>query len=75
MDLKSKLSSDELSGIYKDDTLVIIRDNELLQGVLDKNQFGAGATYGLMHTFYELYGANMTGKLFTALAKLLSAHL
>ena len=30
MDLKSKLSSDELSGIYKDDTLVIIRDNELL---------------------------------------------
>jgi len=75
MEMKTKLSSDELTGIYKDDTLVIVRDNELLQGILDKNQFGAGATYGLMHAFYELYGPNMTGKLFTALAKLLSTHL
>jgi DNA-directed RNA polymerase I subunit RPA1 len=28
-----------------------------------------------MHAFYELYGASLTGNLFTALAKLLSAHL
>lgn len=75
MEMKAKLTSDELTGIYKDDTVVIFRDNELLQGILDKNQFGAGATYGLMHAFYELYGASLTGKLFTALAKLLSAHL
>lgn len=75
MDLKAKLTAEELTGIYKDDTVVIVRDNELLQGVLDKNQFGAGATYGLMHAFFELYGSSLTGKLFTALAKLLSAHL
>lgn len=35
--MKAKLTSDELTGIYKDDTLVIFRDNELLQGILDKN--------------------------------------
>lgn len=28
-----------------------------------------------MHAFFELYGASLTGNLFTALAKLLSAHL
>jgi len=30
MEMKTKLSSDELTGIYRDDTLVIVRDNELL---------------------------------------------
>lgn len=30
MEMKAKLSSAELTGIYKDDTVVIIRDNELL---------------------------------------------
>lgn len=37
MEMKAKLTGEELTGIYKDDTLVIIRDNELLQGILDKN--------------------------------------
>lgn len=30
MEMKAKLTSEELSGIYKDDTVVIFRDNELL---------------------------------------------
>lgn len=30
MEMKAKLTADELTGIYKDDTVVIIRDNELL---------------------------------------------
>lgn len=75
MESKAKLTADELSGNMKDDCQVIVRDNELLQGVIDKNQVGGGADFGLMHAFHELYGADLLGQLFTALAKLLSAYL
>ena len=31
-------------------------DNELLKGIIDKNQVGSNADYGLIHSFNELYG-------------------
>lgn len=58
MEQKSKLSSEEINA---EETLIVIRDNELMKGVLDKNQLGSGADYGLIHAFHELYGPNLTG--------------
>ena len=53
---------------------VLIRDNELLQGVIDKNQIG-NVEYGLIHSFYEIYGGKMTEVLITCLGRLLTNHM
>jgi DNA-directed RNA polymerase I subunit RPA1 len=53
---------------------VIVLNGELVQGVLDKAQFGAKA-YGLVHSFYELYGPAMAGKLLSALGRLFTKFL
>eukprot|EP00871_Galdieria_phlegrea_P003095 jgi/Galph1/3787/GphlegSOOS_G2499.1 len=52
-----------------EDAHIIIRQGELLQGVLDKSQFGASA-YGLVHAFYEIYGAEDAGRLLSALGSI-----
>jgi RNA polymerase Rpb1, domain 3 len=49
---------------------VIIREGELLQGVLDKAAFGA-TECGLVHCVHELYGPEAAGSLLTALGRLL----
>ena len=48
---------------------VIVRNNQLLTGVLDKNEIG-NSDYGLFHSFYEIYGPNLTSELITAIGKL-----
>ena len=48
---------------------VIVRNNILLTGVLDKNEIG-NSDYGLFHSFYEIYGPNLTGELITVIGKL-----
>ena len=48
---------------------VIVRNNQLLTGVLDKNEIG-NSDYGLFHSFYEIYGPNLTGELITIIGKL-----
>ncbi|PWN47916.1 beta and beta-prime subunits of DNA dependent RNA-polymerase, partial [Violaceomyces palustris] len=53
---------------------VIIRDGELLSGVLDKSQFGASA-YGLVHSVYEIYGPEYAGKLLSILSRLFTKFL
>ena len=75
MEGKSKLTPDELKGCLKDDCQFIIRDNEILVGLMDKNQVGAGSEYGLMHAIHELYGPEVLGCMFTALSKLFSMYL
>lgn len=75
MDSKSKLSKNELQGTLAEETQLIVKDNEILMGVIDKNQVGSGADFGLMHAFHELYGYKMLGQLFTAFAKVLSVNL
>ena len=47
---------------HKEEAVIVIRQNELMSGVLDKSQFG-DAGYGLVHAVYELYGANTAGQL------------
>ena len=49
-------------------------DGELLCGVLDKSQFGA-SDYGLVHSCYELYGAEVAGKLLGILSRLFTKFL
>ncbi|KAM4048816.1 DNA-directed RNA polymerase I subunit RPA1 [Anomaloglossus baeobatrachus] len=53
---------------------VIIRDGELLCGVLDKAHYGS-SSFGLVHCCYELYGGETSGRLLTCLARLFTAYL
>jgi len=54
--------------------LVIFRNGELLTGVLDKAQYGS-ATFGLVHSCYELYGPTMAGLLLSTLGRLFTIYL
>ncbi|XP_039975895.1 DNA-directed RNA polymerase I subunit RPA1 [Xiphias gladius] len=56
------------------DSQVVIRQGELLVGVLDKAHYGSSA-YGLVHCCYELYGGATSGKLLSCLAQLFTAYL
>ncbi|KAM6179358.1 DNA-directed RNA polymerase I subunit RPA1 isoform 2-T2 [Erethizon dorsatum] len=53
---------------------VIIREGELLCGVLDKAHYGS-STYGLVHCCYEIYGGQTSGRVLTCLARLFTAYL
>lgn len=51
---------------------IILNDNELLCGVIDKAQFGK---YGIIHSFQELYGAQSAGRLLSVFSRLFTAYL
>lgn len=53
---------------------MVIREGELLRGVLDKAAFGASET-GLVHAIYEFYGAHFAGRLLTAFGRLFTVYL
>ncbi|KAI0033330.1 hypothetical protein K488DRAFT_47922 [Vararia minispora EC-137] len=53
---------------------VIFRDGELLCGILDKSAFGA-SDFGLVHSVYELYGADIAGRLLGILSRLFTKFL
>lgn len=53
---------------------VIIRNGELLCGVLDKTHYGA-TPFGLVHCIFELYGGTCSAKLLSAFGKLFQAAL
>jgi DNA-directed RNA polymerase I subunit RPA1 len=53
---------------------VIIRQGELLQGVLDKNAIG-NVSLGVVHAVYELYSAELAGKLLNAFGRLMTYYL
>lgn len=53
---------------------VVFMDGELLCGVLDKSAFGA-SDYGIVHSVYELYGADVAGKLLGILSRLFTKFL
>lgn len=74
LDSKAKLSAKEWGPIGKEEGEVVIRDNELLQGTLDKNQFGSNE-FGMVHSFYEIYGSEKAGDLLTALARIFTVYL
>lgn len=67
--VKAKVPGSSWGKAAEEDGSVIVRDNELVQGVIDKAQFGA-SKYGLVHAVYELYGAKAAGDLLTIFARL-----
>ncbi|KAI3632983.1 hypothetical protein MIR68_009058 [Amoeboaphelidium protococcarum] len=52
---------------------VIVRDGELLTGILDKKQFGAKPN-GLVHACFEVYGPDTAGLLLTTLGRLFTMY-
>ncbi|KAF8753807.1 DNA-directed RNA polymerase subunit beta' [Rhizoctonia solani] len=62
-----------LGSSFEEET-VLFYDGELLCGVLDKSQFGA-SSYGLVHSVYELYGAETAGRLLSILSRLFTKFL
>ena len=65
----TKIASSAWGPKHEKEGTVIVRNNELLTGVLDKNEIG-NSDYGLFHSFYEIYGGNLTGELITIIGKL-----
>mmetsp|Transcript_20478 Transcript_20478/g.41728 ORF Transcript_20478/g.41728 Transcript_20478/m.41728 type:complete len:1306 (+) Transcript_20478:393-4310(+) len=61
-------------GAEQEEHLVLVRDGELLRGVLDKAAFGA-TDFSLVHAVYEAYGPNKAGLLLNALGRLFTAYL
>ncbi|GAB2269507.1 hypothetical protein Dimus_004424 [Dionaea muscipula] len=55
-----------------DEDMVFVYKNELVQGVIDKEQFGK---YGLVHTVQELYGSKVAGNLLSVLGRVFTAFL
>ena len=61
-------------GAEMEEHLVLVRDGELLRGVLDKAAFGA-TDFSLVHAVYEAYGPNKAGLLLNAFGRLFTAYL
>ncbi|KAI9507014.1 beta and beta-prime subunits of DNA dependent RNA-polymerase [Russula earlei] len=53
---------------------VIFMNGELLCGIIDKSAFGA-SDFGLVHSVYELYGADVAGRLLGVLSRLFTKFL
>mmetsp|Transcript_1987 Transcript_1987/g.2788 ORF Transcript_1987/g.2788 Transcript_1987/m.2788 type:complete len:1737 (-) Transcript_1987:583-5793(-) len=70
---KSKLPATGF-GVEQEEHLTIIRDGDLLRGVLDKAAFGA-TDFSLVHGVYEAYGPRKAGLLLNALGRLFTAYI
>ncbi|XP_022640325.1 DNA-directed RNA polymerase I subunit 1 isoform X3 [Vigna radiata var. radiata] len=55
-----------------DEDKLLIYNNNLVRGVVDKAQFG---DYGIIHTVQEFYGSNVAGNLLSALSRLFTSFL
>ncbi|KIK67830.1 hypothetical protein GYMLUDRAFT_1014032 [Collybiopsis luxurians FD-317 M1] len=63
-----------LWGTNSTEDQVVFMDGELLCGILDKAAFGA-SDYGIVHSVYELYGADIAGRLLGILSRLFTKFL
>ncbi len=61
-------------GESTEEHLIIIRDGELIRGVLDKAAFGP-SKFGLVHAVYEAYGPEKAGLLLNAFGRLFTAYI
>ena len=73
MERKTKTPPTAFGPSWKEHFL-IIRDGDLLQGVLDKAAFGA-SEFSLVHAVYEAYGPSRAGLLLNALGRLFTAYI
>jgi len=56
------------------ENVCVVRQSELLAGVVDKAQLGA-SKYGLIHSCYELYGSSVAGTLLSVIGRLLVVYM
>ncbi|KAJ3423767.1 intein-containing DNA-directed RNA polymerase i subunit rpa1 precursor [Anaeramoeba flamelloides] len=71
---KIPFSAWNVKSFAEDESIFRVINNEFITGVLEKSQFGT-STFGLIHSFYELYGAKMTDKLLSSISRLLNYYL
>ncbi|KAI9847634.1 MAG: hypothetical protein M1837_002208 [Sclerophora amabilis] len=75
LSLSSKSSTAaEHWGIESEESSVLLKDGELICGILDKAQLGPSGG-GLIHSVYEAYGHTIAGKLLGVLGRLLTKFL
>lgn len=74
MTSSTKISRNTLCSADDMENVITVHRGDLLTGVIDKNQIG-NSEFGLIHSFYELYGPDCTGKLITALSRLFMSYL
>ncbi|KAL9186875.1 hypothetical protein ACHAXT_010595 [Thalassiosira profunda] len=73
MERKTKTPATAFGASYNEH-MVIVRDGDLLQGVLDKAAFGA-SDFSLVHAVFEAYGPTRAGLLLNALGRLFTAYI
>ena len=73
VDRKSKMPA-TLFGEEQMEHRTIIRDGELLRGILDKAAFGH-SEFSMVHAVYEAHGPSKAGLLLNALGRLFTAYL
>ena len=73
MDGKSRIK-DVMFGKVMGEHQVVVRDGELLQGVIDKGQIGA-TEFGLVHSAYEVYGPGVCAELLSVFGKLFTNYI
>jgi len=73
MERKTKTPATAFGASYNEH-MVIVRDGELVQGVLDKAAFGA-SDFSLVHAVYEAYGPSRAGLILNALGRLFTAYI
>lgn len=74
MEIKTRIGEDKWTASHKNEAHLIIRDNDLLTGIVDKNQIG-NSGFGIVHSYYELYGPSYAGELLTTFCKLFINYL
>ncbi|CCA72815.1 probable DNA-directed RNA polymerase I [Serendipita indica DSM 11827] len=72
-DVKKDRSQDKYERNLSEER-VLVFGGELVRGVLDKSQFGASA-YGLVHSVYDVYGAEVAGRLLSIFSRLFTKYL
>ncbi|KAL9656988.1 hypothetical protein ABK040_007076 [Willaertia magna] len=73
LECKTKLKASVWKG-HEEESIVIIKDNELLTGVFDKSQVGS-SKYGILHAFDECYGNSASNILISCLGRLFTFYL
>jgi len=74
VDSKSKLKASAGFGEAQEEHMILIRDGELLRGVLDKAALG-DSSFSMVHGVYEAYGPTKAGLLLNALGRLFTCYL
>jgi DNA-directed RNA polymerase I subunit RPA1 len=71
--IQDKLWGKETSDL-PNESMIIIRDNELLSGIIDSSQIGSSEG-GIVHYVYEIYGYEMADVFLTCLCRLFTHFL